>query len=115
MISTRAKLKVALFFNFFVFAILLNSVGTAILQVQRNFNVSTAQAGTLVPLVPSFATTKLPFRRRGCELCVCQDIRLCDRGLSHTGPARARQSYELSRAGLYGGRVRGLFCLWSFL
>jgi fucose permease len=47
MISTRFKLKVALFFNFFVFAMLLNSVGTAILQVQRNFNVSTSAAGTL--------------------------------------------------------------------
>jgi len=41
------KVKIALFFNFFVFAILLNSVGTAILQVQRNFNVSTSRAGTL--------------------------------------------------------------------
>ena len=41
------KIKIALFFNFFVFAILLNSVGTAILQVQRNFNVSTSRAGIL--------------------------------------------------------------------
>ena len=47
MISTRAKLKLALFVNYFVFAIILNSVGTAILQVQRNFGVSTAQAGIL--------------------------------------------------------------------
>lgn len=39
--------KVALFLNYIVFAILLNSVGTVILQVQNTFGVSEAQASIL--------------------------------------------------------------------
>ena len=39
--------KIALFLNYFVFAILLNSVGTVILQVQRNFDISKADASIL--------------------------------------------------------------------
>ena len=39
--------SVSLFLNYFVFAMLLNSVGTVILQVQRNFDISKAQASLL--------------------------------------------------------------------
>ncbi|BFG70179.1 MFS transporter [Sediminibacterium sp. KACHI17] len=41
------KIKVSLFLNYFVFAILLNSVGTVILQVQQNFGVTESAASTL--------------------------------------------------------------------
>lgn len=41
------KIKLSLFLNYFVFAILLNSVGTVILQVQNNFGVSKSSASTL--------------------------------------------------------------------
>lgn len=39
--------KLSLFINYFVFAILLNSVGTVILQVQSNYLVSESAASTL--------------------------------------------------------------------
>ena len=39
--------KISLFINYFVFAILLNSVGTVILQVQNSYGVSAAQASVL--------------------------------------------------------------------
>ncbi len=41
------KIKLSLFLNYFVFAILLNSVGTVILQVQGNFSVSESSASIL--------------------------------------------------------------------
>ena len=41
------KIKLSLFLNYFVFAILLNSVGTVILQVQNNFGISKGSASTL--------------------------------------------------------------------
>ena len=41
------KIKLSLFLNYFVFAILLNSVGTVILQVRKNFNVTESSASTL--------------------------------------------------------------------
>ncbi len=41
------KIKLSLFLNYFVFAILLNSVGTVILQVQRTFGVSASAASIL--------------------------------------------------------------------
>lgn len=41
------KIKTSLFLNYFVFAILLNSVGTVILQVQQNFGVSESSASVL--------------------------------------------------------------------
>ncbi len=41
------KIKLCLFLNYFVFAILLNSVGTVILQVQNNFDVSKGSASIL--------------------------------------------------------------------
>ncbi len=41
------RAKAALFINYFVFAILLNSVGTVILQVQNNFGVSKSAASVL--------------------------------------------------------------------
>jgi MFS transporter, FHS family, glucose/mannose:H+ symporter len=41
------KIKLSLFLNYFVFAILLNSVGTVILQVQGNFDVSESSASIL--------------------------------------------------------------------
>jgi MFS transporter, FHS family, glucose/mannose:H+ symporter len=40
-------IKISLFINYFVFAILLNSVGTLILQVQNNFGVSETDASIL--------------------------------------------------------------------
>ena len=41
------RIKLSLFLNYFVFAILLNSVGTVILQVQNNFSVSKGSASIL--------------------------------------------------------------------
>ncbi len=41
------RIKVSLFLNYFVFAILLNSVGTVILQVQNNFDISKSSASVL--------------------------------------------------------------------
>ncbi|HVZ26915.1 MAG TPA: MFS transporter [Sediminibacterium sp.] len=41
------KIKLSLFLNYFVFAILLNSVGTVILQVQNNFGVTQGAASIL--------------------------------------------------------------------
>ncbi len=41
------RIKLSLFLNYFVFAILLNSVGTVILQVQHNFDVSKSAASVL--------------------------------------------------------------------
>jgi fucose permease len=41
------KIKASLFLNYFVFAILLNSVGTVILQVQHNFGVPESSASVL--------------------------------------------------------------------
>lgn len=41
------KIKISLFLNYFVFAILLNSVGTVILKVQQNFDISKAHASYL--------------------------------------------------------------------
>ncbi len=40
-------IKLSLFINYFVFAILLNSVGTVILQVQNSYGVSESSAATL--------------------------------------------------------------------
>ena len=44
---SNLRIKISLFLNYFVFAILLNSVGTVILQVQNNFNVSKGSASIL--------------------------------------------------------------------
>jgi MFS transporter, FHS family, glucose/mannose:H+ symporter len=44
---TNARLKLSLLLNYFVFAILLNSVGTVILQVQNNYGVSASGASVL--------------------------------------------------------------------
>lgn len=41
------KIKLSLFLNYFVFAILLNSVGTVILQVQNNYGISQGDASIL--------------------------------------------------------------------
>ena len=41
------KIKTSLFLNYFVFAILLNSVGTVILQVQNSYGVTEGQASVL--------------------------------------------------------------------
>jgi MFS transporter, FHS family, glucose/mannose:H+ symporter len=41
------QIKLSLFLNYFVFAILLNSVGTVILQVQGNYGVSESSASVL--------------------------------------------------------------------
>lgn len=43
----NASIKLSLFLNYFVFAILLNSVGTVILQVQRNFDIFKDDAAKL--------------------------------------------------------------------
>jgi MFS transporter, FHS family, glucose/mannose:H+ symporter len=44
---SNIKIKISLFLNYFVFAMLLNSVGTVILQVQNNFSVSKSAASVL--------------------------------------------------------------------
>jgi fucose permease len=44
---TNFRVKLSLFLNYFVFAILLNSVGTVILQVQSNFDISKGSASVL--------------------------------------------------------------------
>lgn len=41
------RIKLSLFLNYFVFAILLNSVGTVILQVQNNFDITKGAASVL--------------------------------------------------------------------
>ncbi len=41
------QIKTSLFLNYFVFAILLNSVGTVILQVQNNYGISQSSASIL--------------------------------------------------------------------
>jgi MFS transporter, FHS family, glucose/mannose:H+ symporter len=41
------RIKLSLFLNYFVFAILLNSVGTVILQVQNNYGISKIDASIL--------------------------------------------------------------------
>src|SRR5665213_1096561 len=41
------RIKVSLFLNYFVFAILLNSVGTVILEVQNNYGVTQGAASIL--------------------------------------------------------------------
>ncbi len=105
------QIKLSLFINYFVFAILLNSVGTVILQMQNNFHVDEVHASTLeafkdlsiaimsfvaglyirklgykramlvalgavalgcliMPLVPSFATTKILFAILGCSFAL---------------------------------------------
>lgn len=43
----RTLVKISLFINYFVFAILLNSVGTVILQVQNTYGVSESSASVL--------------------------------------------------------------------
>jgi fucose permease len=43
----QLRLKLSLFLNYFLFASLLNSVGTVILQVQRNFGVTATAASVL--------------------------------------------------------------------
>ena len=43
------KIKLSLFLNYFVFAILLNSVGTVILLVQSSYQISKSQAAVLEP------------------------------------------------------------------
>jgi fucose permease len=46
-LMSNLRTKISLFLNYFVFAILLNSVGTVILQVQNNFGVSKGSASIL--------------------------------------------------------------------
>lgn len=43
----RTVVKISLFINYFVFAILLNSVGTVILQVQNSYGVTSSAAAVL--------------------------------------------------------------------
>lgn len=43
----NTSIKISLFLNYFVFAILLNSVGAVILQVQRNYDVTESAASIL--------------------------------------------------------------------
>jgi fucose permease len=47
MTKSNWRIKLSIFLNYFVFAILLNSVGTVILQVQNNFGVSESSASIL--------------------------------------------------------------------
>ena len=46
---TNFRIKFSIFINYFLFAILLNSVGTVILQVQRYFHVEELSASVLEP------------------------------------------------------------------
>jgi MFS transporter, FHS family, glucose/mannose:H+ symporter len=46
---STVKIKISIFINYFLFAILLNSVGTVILQVQHYFNASESAASVLEP------------------------------------------------------------------
>lgn len=67
------KIKVSLFLNYFVFAILLNSVGTVILLVQKSYPVTKSQVAVLEPfkdlsiaVVSFFVTsyiTKIGYKR----------------------------------------------------
>ena len=41
------RIKISLFLNYFVFAMLLNSVGTVILQVQKNYGITESAASVL--------------------------------------------------------------------
>lgn len=45
--NNKLVVKISLFINYFVFAILLNSVGTVILQVQRNYDIAKSAASVL--------------------------------------------------------------------
>ncbi len=45
--SNHWRIKLSLFLNYFVFAILLNSVGTVILQVQNNYGITESSASVL--------------------------------------------------------------------
>lgn len=45
--NNKLAVKISLFINYFVFAILLNSVGTVILQVQRNYDITKSAASVL--------------------------------------------------------------------
>ena len=47
LMNENLNIKAILFLNYFVFAILLNSVGTVILQVQQNFGISKSSASVL--------------------------------------------------------------------
>lgn len=44
------RIKLSQFINYFVFAILLNSVGTVILQVQNNYGITQSSASILEAL-----------------------------------------------------------------
>jgi fucose permease len=44
---SNSRIKLSLFLNYFVFAILLNSVGTVILQVQKNYGITESSASIL--------------------------------------------------------------------
>ncbi len=67
------KIKTSLFLNYFVFAILLNSVGTVILLVQKSYDVTKSQVAVLEPfkdlsiaIVSFFVTayiTKIGYKR----------------------------------------------------
>lgn len=46
---SHLRIKISLFLNYFVFAILLNSVGTVILMVQKSYGISKTQASVLEP------------------------------------------------------------------
>src|ERR1035438_329339 len=80
------RIKLSLFLNYFVFAILLNSVGTVILQVQRNYGVSESAASVLEPckdlsiatfsFIVASCLTRLGYKRAmllalGCIALVC--------------------------------------------
>ena len=65
-------IKIALFLNYFVFAFLLNSVGTVILQVQRSMEISKASASILegfkdIPIAIASFYTRLIFTKNWLE------------------------------------------------
>jgi FHS family glucose/mannose:H+ symporter-like MFS transporter len=67
MLNNTTRIKLCLFINYFVFAILLNSVGIVILKVMQDYQVAASQAGVLegykditIALVSFFIASFLP-------------------------------------------------------
>ena len=71
------QIKLSLFLNYFVFAILLNSVGTVILQVQGNYGVSESGASIL----EAFKDLSIAVPYAAIDWC-------CERGTSAQGVDR---------------------------
>ena len=118
------KIKLSLFLNYFVFAILLNSVGTVILQVQSNYGVTESAASVLeafkdlsIAVVSFFVAsyiTRIGYKnamlialalchdqgfvcRSGNFVCTYQSLSLRHTGYCNRKQKRACQPNELHR------------------